>query len=391
MRTPKIPDGAEIIRTYQEYGEFVDGFFDGHYHLLIVMGRPGISKTTEFEHRTDGNSHLIKGWVAPMQAYFDAFRHRNKLLIFDDAEVLWKRPGGRILLRALCEHKPVKTVQWTSTAKELKREGVPQQFNTSSKVAIIANQLSIGGEAEREAVLDRGHLVYFDPTPLEVHSRAADWYWDQQIYDYVGERLHVLNELSARIYLKAWERKRAKGNWKKLIEEQFCHDKAKLLVQGLEVDPDCKTVEQRVAKFVEQTSLSRATYFNLKRSLKNDDQLMPLYRIAVPQRNLRATPPNDGLDDIPDAADQNEVPASENANWDSVASDPEEYDPADWWKKPWQTNDGQLPDSDEFIDGQNQSTWLLREMKKAIDREDYERAAEFRDMLERMADEEGEP
>lgn len=61
-------------------------------------------------------------------------------------------------------------------------------------------------------MLDRGHLIYFDPTPLEVHTRVGDWFWDQQIYDHIGERLHLFSESSARIYLKAWKRKQAHGN-----------------------------------------------------------------------------------------------------------------------------------------------------------------------------------
>ncbi|MCA9068443.1 MAG: hypothetical protein KDA84_05950 [Planctomycetaceae bacterium] len=128
-------------------------------------------------------------------------------MIFDDAEVLWKRPGGRILIRSLTEHRPQKLFQWKSTTKDLKKAGVPQSFHTTSKIAIIANRFSFGSEEEREAVLDHGHLVLFDPLPLEIHQRIGDWFWCQEIYDYLGERLHMLDNLSARTYIKAWERK----------------------------------------------------------------------------------------------------------------------------------------------------------------------------------------
>jgi hypothetical protein len=104
MRSPLIPEGAEIIRTYKEYDSLVSDFFETRYNLLIAVGRPGLSKSHSFERRLSPTSHLIRGCAAPLQCYIDSYIHRNKLLIFDDAETLWKRQAGRVLLRSLCEH-----------------------------------------------------------------------------------------------------------------------------------------------------------------------------------------------------------------------------------------------------------------------------------------------
>ena len=346
----------------------------------MVLGRPGIGKSFEFESQVGPRSHLIKGWVAPLQAYIDVYRHRNELLIFDDAEVLWKRHGGRVLLRSLCEHRAQKTIQWTSTAKDLAKARVPQKFVTRSKVAIIANRFTFGNEEEQAAVLDRGHLVYFDPTPLEVHKRVGDWFWDQQIYDHIGARLHLFSEITARVYIKAWERRQAQGDWAKMIEESYCHGKAKLLVQELEVDRQQETVERRVAEFIARTSLSRATYFNLKRELKKDDQLTPLDRIDVPDRQLRGTPP-DLEDESEDLAPEWETDNDQDGAIDAHS------DPADWWRLPKPTD---AESSEEGTRGdEDNRDWLHRELGKAIEREDYERAAELRDAIRRM--EEGGP
>lgn len=380
MRTPIVPSGAEVVRTYEEYGQFVDGFFQRHFQLLMVIGRPGIGKSYEFETQLDLRSHLIKGWVAPLKAFIDAYRHRNKLLIFDDAEVLWKRQGGRVLLRSLCEHRAKKTIQWTSTTKDLAKARVPQKFTTTSRVAIIANRFAFGNEEEQAAVLDRGHLVYFDPTALEVHKRVGDWFWDQQVYDHIGERLHLFNEITARVYVKAWERKQANGDWATMIEQSFCHDKAKLLVQELEVDPQQETVEQRVAEFVARTSFSRASYFNFKRALKKDDQLTPLDRIDVPDRQLRGTPPN-LEDESEDLAPEWETADDQDGTIDG------HRDPADWWKLPIPTDAESLEKGTRG--DEDRRDWLHRELVRAIEREDYERAAELRDAIRRM--EEGGP
>jgi len=146
-------------------------------------------------------------------------------------------------------------------------------FSTSSKVTIIANKFVFGRTDEYEAILDRGHLIYFDPTPVEVHKHTAAWFWDQQIFGFVGQRLNMIDKISARVYRKAWERKKAGGDWKKLIEQKHCRDAALMTVQALETDHACRTGKDRERRFIETTGMSRATYYNYKRELDANGQL----------------------------------------------------------------------------------------------------------------------
>ena len=41
------------------------------------------------------------------------------------------------------------------------------------------------------SVEDRGHLLSFAPTPPEVHRRTAEWFWDQEVFDFIGAHLHL--------------------------------------------------------------------------------------------------------------------------------------------------------------------------------------------------------
>jgi hypothetical protein len=199
--------------------------------------------------------------------------------------------------------------------------------------------------------------------------------------------------------LKAWERKEAGGDWKKLIGDVFCHNNAVLLVQSLETDPEYPSVDTRVRKFIDQTGLSRATYFNIKRELRSRDQLTPLERIEVPHRALRGTPPSE---DDAEEIEHNDQPASDEGQgdrrrhashglppWCEYSDDPNDYADyadylADWWKRPQppkshESDAGDSGGQDE-LHGEN-SCWLRDEMRKAIEREDYERAAELRDEI----------
>ena len=156
-------------------------------------------------------------------------------------------------------------------------------------MALIGNRFAFGHDEEYEAIVDRGHLIYFDPTPVEVHVNVGQWFWDQEIYDFIGERLHLMDSLSSRTYLKTWERKKAGGDWRKLVEERFCHDTALLLVQKLEISD--KTVEERAKDFITHTGLSRAIYFNYKKQLESDGQIREIKRQDVPTTVLCGSPP----------------------------------------------------------------------------------------------------
>jgi hypothetical protein len=59
MQSPKMPPGTEIIRTYAEYGNLIDGFFRGCYQLLFIVGRPGLAKSYEIEQRL-GHQRVVQ-------------------------------------------------------------------------------------------------------------------------------------------------------------------------------------------------------------------------------------------------------------------------------------------------------------------------------------------
>jgi hypothetical protein len=281
-----------------------------------------------------------------------------------------------------------KLVQWTSTAPALKAASAPQSFTTTSKVAFIANRFVFGQEEEYAAIADRGHVVFFDPAPVEVHQNVGAWFWDQEVFDYIGERLHLVDNISARVYLRAAERHAAGGDWRKLIEECFCKNHARRIVQALEADTTCTSVEDRVRKFVQMTRACRATYFNIKRHLADHQQLDGYEDFDVPKIRLRGVPPPkiDLDEEVAKAQAEDDAKANKN-NSLTHSNDDDSDDPADWWKRPRIDKDkpqdrNKIPFHEESGGG---STELLRrELQRAIENEDYERAARLRDEIQRI-------
>jgi hypothetical protein len=269
----------------------------------LVVGRQGLAKSWEFEERCEPRrdregiefsvAHYVKGNITPVEAYQLAYEHRNKLLIFDDSERLWAESTGRYLLRDLTECKPSKWANWRTDNKELERQGIPKSFETSSRVCLLMNRFAFGDALEYDAIVDRAQFIYFDPPPLEIHKNTALWFWDQEIFDFIGEHLPIVDSerLSSRTYVKAYERK-AKGDWKEFIARRCFVQSGEQWVQALESNPRYRSVDERVAEFVCRTGLGRSTYFHLKKTLKVDRQLR---RLDVPRFTLIARPP-----DVPD-------------------------------------------------------------------------------------------
>src|SRR5262249_42319114 len=139
------------------------------------------------------------------------------------------------LLKALCQTEPTKTLNWHTATPILQRQEIPQQFTTTSRVALIGNDWRTLN-ADVAALEDRGHVLVFEPTALEVHRQAAGWFWDQEIFDFVAAQLHLVGQHSLRTYRQAWELKQAGLDWRRAVLSR-CLTGPALLVARLKAHP----------------------------------------------------------------------------------------------------------------------------------------------------------
>jgi hypothetical protein len=291
-RPREIPEGAEVIRTYAELLWFLRAFADDRFTLLIVVGRPGLSKSVSIKDQLKEKSLCyIQGHARPIQVYIKLFEHRHEPVVLDDAEGLYDDLAGRNLLTNLTQTDQVKTIEWLSSSRILADQRVPMRFSTTSRVCIITNRWS-GNSKEIEALEDRGHLIYFDPTPDEVHRYVATWLQRdaQDVYDFIGENLHLIDRSSCRLYVKALERKAAAGDWREFVLHH-CYQTAKQVVRIILEDPTCQTEKERVRKAKEQAGISRATYFRYKKELDADGQAPSVQPYKLRKVKLMAEPP----------------------------------------------------------------------------------------------------
>src|SRR5262245_2142130 len=90
---------------------------------------------------------------------------------------------------------------------------------------------------------------------------VAAWFWDQEIFDWIGAQLHLIERPSMRPNRAAWELKEAAMDWRGQLLGRWLSG-PRLLVARLKADTSFASEEDRARAFVERGGGSRATYFN---------------------------------------------------------------------------------------------------------------------------------
>jgi hypothetical protein len=282
----KLPPHALRLARYAELEAYVRAFAAGHLHLLMLFGPPGVGKSRCVRQALNRGVGWISGQATPLGIFLEAYENRHQPLVLDDVDGLYADRSGIRLLKALCQSEPIKTLSWHTATPILQRREVPSHFTTSSSVALIGNDWKTLN-TDVAALEDRGHVLVFEPTALEVHRQAAGWFWDQEIFDFIAGRLHLIEQHSLRMYLQSWELKQAGLDWQQAVLSRFLDGPA-LAVARLKADPTFLSDTARVQAFVRSGAGCRATYFRHARLLQPS--------AAAPRIGLtRTTPPGDTI------------------------------------------------------------------------------------------------
>ncbi len=276
------PHGAIVLDAYQQLDQYVEAFADGALNLLMIIGRPGVQKSQAVKGALDGRACWIDGSATAFGLYCQLYRHRNRPVVIDDVDGLYADRAAVRLLKCLCQTEPKKRLGWHSAISLTGNQEIPTWFETSSRVAILANEVRIIN-VNVSALLDRGHVIVFDPSSREVHLRTATWFWDQEVFDFIGRSLHWAEPLSMRDYPLAWELKAAGIDWKSWLLTRWGMTGKRLLAAKLKADPSIGAEAERVRAFIEQGGGCRATYYNHAKRLGKP--------LELPELRLTHRPP----------------------------------------------------------------------------------------------------
>src|ERR1700686_2184017 len=177
-KSQSLPPPAVRVATFAELEQYVRAFADGHLNLLMIFGPPGVGKSRCVRHALGSRVCWIGGQATPFGIYLKAYEHRHEPIVLDDVDGLYADRSGIRLLKALGQTEWTKTLFWQSDAPTLERRGIPRQFTTTSRVALVGNAWKTLN-ADGAALEDRGHVLVFETRALEVHPHPAGWFGGQ--------------------------------------------------------------------------------------------------------------------------------------------------------------------------------------------------------------------
>ena len=274
----KRPKNALVIRDYEKLETYAAKFAEGFFNLLIVIGGPGLAKSQTVRKAVGKKALWIEGSATAFGIYQALFDNVGKPVVIDDVDQLYTDKECVRLLKCICQTDPVKQVSWFTGAAGSGKD-IPKQFETTSNVIIIANEWKTLSDNVK-AVENRGHLLFFEPPAVAVHKKVAEWFWDQELFDFFGANLHLLPGLSMRHYVQASELKDAGMDWLDILHREGFDEKT-VLVAKLLADDSLEGEQARIKAFKEQGGGGRSTYFNHKKKLTGKK------RIDVPHIKLR--------------------------------------------------------------------------------------------------------
>ena len=253
------------ITTYSRLETYLRAFAQGHFHLLILIGSGGLAKSRSVRAALDGKGCWIEGNATPFGMYAKLYKHRDEFVVIDDVDALYADRSGVRLLKCLCQTEVAKTVAWHSDARGLERQGIPREFTTKSRVAIISNDWKTL-DKNVAALQDRGHVVFFEPSAAEVHAQAGKWFDDAEILGWFAVNLNRVRTPSLRHYVRAKELKAAGMDWTEVLAVGDENKRARLAAE-LMASNAYDSMEARAAAFVKQGGGCRATFYNYRRKL----------------------------------------------------------------------------------------------------------------------------
>jgi hypothetical protein len=266
-----------IIQTYKELSFYIEMFKNGNADLLIIEGKGGLAKSRLVEDIMQEKPYLkIVSHVSPMKLFILGYEYLDKPIIFDDCDTLLRDDNSVALLKMFCDTSIVKTINWATTSELLSHNGIPERYETKSKVIIICNSFNELTE-KISALRDRGFHIIFAPTNQEILSKMREIIpvihseltleEKTKIYEVI-ERYSNVCDVSLRTLVKGIalfkEAKERGMDWQALLLSNLELNSKLILLDKLLRDYD-KDVDR--IKVWEDEGFSRRNYYEYKSKL----------------------------------------------------------------------------------------------------------------------------
>ena len=221
----------------------------GAFNSLFISGRAGTGKTYNVEKamQDEGLEEgedwiLVSGAASPIMMFKKFYQFRNKTLVFDDCDSVFRDENGRNMLKAALDTKAVRKISWMKKSSivfdpkdfennpeaefnALEAGLVPNKFEFAGRVIFISNLEKEkadpdGAIRSRSILIDvapddatlmermKKLLPYLEPTDMPVNEK-------EEIYEFMKNA----GDVSMRTFVKAAGFKRAGlSDWQRMAQ-----------------------------------------------------------------------------------------------------------------------------------------------------------------------------
>lgn len=211
--TKYIEDNADRLTFEEQLDDMATLLrltISGASNACFIAGRGGVGKTytaqqilAEAGYKDGENYFLNKGSISSAGLYATLFEHKDGVIVFDDADDVFKDQTSRNLLKGATDTSKTRKLNWNkmgsnvvdpddmSEAEIIEQGKIPKYFDFTGKIVFISNlkmdQLDPDG-----ALRTRGYMISIDPT-------------DEEVYDFM-EKIAPKMDLEEGLYLSKEER-----------------------------------------------------------------------------------------------------------------------------------------------------------------------------------------
>jgi len=233
---PKCP--FSVVERFDFITKFVKLLAKGTINSFVLTGSGGIGKTTtviqtlnslglreDMPEQPAGDFMVIRGFSTPKALYETLFEFKDKILILDDADQVFRDPLGSNLLKAALDDKKVRVINWNTSREDA---DVPSRFTYTGKIIFISN-LSIAQFPQ--AIISRSQKVDLTLNTEEKVDIITEVFKHIEhpakakadVLEFVKEHAKKANDLNIRSAVSLLVlRENFGSDWKRIAEYSFC-------------------------------------------------------------------------------------------------------------------------------------------------------------------------
>jgi len=147
-----------VEERFQFMENYVNLVIKNEANSLIISGDSGLGKSWRvmkiIDTYKDLPYFLVKGFATARALYDTLYRHRNKLIVFDDCDSILEDKVAINILKGALDSYDKRTISWLAKSGD---KSIPLQFDFSGRVIFISNKPL---ESFDKAIMSRALSIY---------------------------------------------------------------------------------------------------------------------------------------------------------------------------------------------------------------------------------------